>query len=802
MRKTVGVLLSSLLVSSTIWTGTALGAAVPTNEGARAHHSVFADLGNHWSKQAVEKWQGRGIIQGASEGTFAPERTLTRAEWVTLLNRTFQLTRQTAEVPTDVEEGSWYASDVKAALTAGYIGLTEDGSFQANRALTREEAAVSLSTLLRLSMIQPDTDAFSDFETSTEANGAPVYAAVEAGLLKGYTDGTFRPNQSLTRAEAAVLIDRAAEAYGLWVGEQGEYGSADAGNVEQQKGSVIVNVPGVTLQNLDIAGDLVIGKNVGEGDVTLKNVTVHGNTYVYGGGENSIHIEGSHLVNIIVDKKEGTVRIVAQGETTVQEVVVRTGANLEAEKSVTVNKVELTNELPANSEVRLAGYFNTVNVQAYSVALDIPSGSIGELNIGKEAEGATLNTGSESHILTLLLNAAAKVVGIGKVDSATINAKDITFDKSPTAVKVGKDVPADTKVSVGGQQVNAGTAAPAAQPATSANSESTAPSGNGSTAPGGGGTVPTPNPWQPVNIVLENSAVSVGESVYFTSSVSGTAYMSSRAIYPDMPTLALGIESGEVWTKPVVAGERNFFSTADVQNVHYPRNYEYRVIVFSETNTNYNIADFEILNESEELAQNVSRWHTGADPEYFTLSYNRLLQLAPGKTFNDIVQLKLDGEEAYRPFDASVGTVEIRGGKVIIRPFQSQLGRNFYIKLLGDSVVTSDGQRNQELVYGPANSFIKINLLSHGGKANAVVKKGDDIQFSVEYASTVYLHPDGLGGTQAEFDKKVDEGWAKKLEVSEEQVGQPLTISTEGLSKGKYLLHVWSGHSIYIEITD
>ncbi|NGZ76065.1 S-layer homology domain-containing protein [Saccharibacillus alkalitolerans] len=808
MKKTAGLLLSSLLVSSTIWTGAAFGESAPASSSSVVQSSIFKDLNNHWSKQAVEKWQNRGIIKGAAEGKFAPERTLTRAEWVTLVNRTFQLNRQKAEAPSDVKEGSWYAADVKAALTAGYIGITGDGTFQADRPLTREEAAVTLANLLRLSTVQPDTDAFADFKTSTEANGAPVYAAVEAGLLKGYADKTFRPHKALTRAEAAVLIDRAAEAYGMWIGEQGEYGPADG--VRQEKGSVLVNTPGVTLQNLEIAGDLVIGKNVGEGDVTLKNVTVRGNTYVYGGGEHSIHIEGSHLVNIIVDKKEGTVRIVAQGETTVQEVVVRTGANLEAEKGVTVNKVELTNELPANSEVRLAGYFNTVNVQAYSLALDIPSGSIGELNVSKDAEGAVLNTGSESRILTLLLNAAAKVAGVGKIDSATINAKDITFDKSPTAVKVGKDVPADTKVSVGGQQVAAGAAsapaaAPASQPAAPSAPAPAAPSGGngGETAAPAPAPTPEPIPWQPVKVELRDKTVSVGESVYFTSSIDGTAYISSRGIaYYDLPTLALGVESGEVQTKQVKAGELNYFSTSDLRNIEYFRNYEFNVTVYAESNKGYGTAEVEVFDESEELVRYPVVSHYGGEPEYFSFNYNRRLGLAPGRELNEIVQLKLDGEESYKTFDSSLGTVEIVGGKVFIRPLQDQLGRNFMIKLTAGAVVTSDGQLNKEHIHGPDNSFTRIKLLSHGGKAYATVKKGETIEFSVEYGGIVYLAPQIISGGLDEYDRKVAEGWAKKRVVTNEEANLPLTISTEGLSKGAYNLHIWGGRSIYIEIED
>lgn len=59
-----------------------------------------------------------------------------------------------------------------------------------------------------------------------------------------------------------------------------------------------------------------------------------------------------------------------------------------------------------------------------------------------------------------------------------------------------------------------------------------------------------------------------------------------------------------------------------------------------------------------------------------------------------------------------------------------------------------------------------------------------------------------LVGSKEDLDKTAAKGLAKKLEVSAVQAKQPLKISTRGLQAGRYMLHVWSGHSIVIEIVD
>ncbi|MFD1179415.1 S-layer homology domain-containing protein [Paenibacillus puldeungensis] len=842
-KKWLSLFLSTVILGSTLFTGGVSAAngsttledkgAVPTGKATLQTASAFTDLSGHWAKAVIEKWQHRGIVQGDVLGKFDPNRSLTRSEWVALVNRIFQLNDKTDRSFRDVQAQDWFAKDVQSAAAAGYIKGDQDGNFNPNAPLTREQAAVTLDKLLKLQNTENTvTKSFKDASSLAKWSTSSVYAAVDKGLLRGYKDQTFRPSLPLTRAEAVTLLDRATEAYGAWYGEAGVYGpeatdaakgagqadssSIAAGSVDSntksasspQKidGSVIINAPDITLQNTEITGNLIIGKGVGEGDVNLSNVTVHGSTYVYGGGENSIHVDNSVLVNIIVNKNDGTVRIVAKGKTAIQEVVVQTGANLEAAKGVQVSKVSLTNELPADSKVRLAGYFNTVNVEAYSVALDIPEGSIGELNVSPEAGGTTMETGKEASILSLVLNAAAKVTGLGEIKNAIINTSGSSFDQAPTKIKVGDQVSRDAKLSIGGKEVNAGEAAAATPAATStpASTGSTSGSSGGSSSSGGGNSGgDTGNPsngshWIQVN--LEKKAVSVGEAVYFTSSQDGTAYLvSDRIAYFNPATLQLAVDSGEALQMPVKAGVRSYFDTDNLNNVRYPSNYEFYVVVYNSVG-NHNAEEVIVLNETEHLDPSPVLTHHGTDPEYFSINYNRLVQLTPGRSAEEIVELALNGSDSFVPFNSSLGTVQIVGNKVMIRPIQSKLGKNFRFRLKKGAVITGDGQSNTEFVTGAINSFIGIAMISHGGKSYATVKIGESIQFSVEDEATVYLMPEYIQGSKDSFDKKVTEGWGKKIEVSAAEVGKMITILTEGLSPGRYNLHVWSGHSVLIEL--
>ncbi|MCY9760691.1 S-layer homology domain-containing protein [Paenibacillus alvei] len=255
---------------------------------------LYTDLSGHWAQQAALKWSKRGVVQGNEAQSFVPNRMVTRAEWAALLGRMFQ--PQPGKQPgfIDVAEKNWYTQDIAAAVNAGYMKGHGTKQFKPQETLTRQEAEVSLQTIMKLASSERNLPWKDSKRIATWAQAA-VAAVTEQGLMKGYADSSFRPNQGITRAEAITLLDRVFDAYGTWIGAEGVHGPTTG--EQQLKGTVFINAAGVTLQNTVIDGDLIIGKQVGEGDVHLKNVKVKGNTYVYGGGDHNPGL-GSRAISL------------------------------------------------------------------------------------------------------------------------------------------------------------------------------------------------------------------------------------------------------------------------------------------------------------------------------------------------------------------------------------------------------------------------------------------------------------------------------------------------------------------------
>lgn len=97
----------------------------------------------------------------------------------------------------------------------------------------------------------------------------------------------------------------------------------------------------------------------------------------------------------------------------------------------------------------LTGYFHTVNVEAFAINVNIPNGQIDTLNVADNATGTTIDTAKESSILSLVLNAAAKVIGLGSVDKAVVNAENVSFQTKPKSLTNGDKVSSDVKVTIG-----------------------------------------------------------------------------------------------------------------------------------------------------------------------------------------------------------------------------------------------------------------------------------------------------------------------------------------------------------------
>ncbi|CAM4390857.1 hypothetical protein FHS16_003610 [Paenibacillus endophyticus] len=175
---------------------------------------TFRDLGKHWAKADIELLASKLIVNGVKEAIFAPDQTITRAEFSALLVRALALpgVAAPAGVFKDIKSTAWYAGAVGAAVKANLVNGFDDETFRPNEAITREQMAALVSkAIVAAGKNAPKTASLSPFadqaKISTWAKEA-VGQSVEAGIVTGTDKGTFEPVANATRAQAVVMLKR------------------------------------------------------------------------------------------------------------------------------------------------------------------------------------------------------------------------------------------------------------------------------------------------------------------------------------------------------------------------------------------------------------------------------------------------------------------------------------------------------------------------------------------------------------------------------------------------------------------
>ena len=149
-------------------------------------------------------------VQGYPDGTVKPAGNITRAETAAILFRLMDDTSRNNYYSTksgfrDVASGSWYNTYVATLNNAGVITDSSNGYFRPNEAITRAELAAMLA---KFSDTTGAANYFNDVSASYWAANAIAICA-KLGWITGYPDGTFRPDKNVTRAELMAMINRA-----------------------------------------------------------------------------------------------------------------------------------------------------------------------------------------------------------------------------------------------------------------------------------------------------------------------------------------------------------------------------------------------------------------------------------------------------------------------------------------------------------------------------------------------------------------------------------------------------------------
>lgn len=187
--------------------GNGIGNGNGTGSGS-GQDAAFKDItGKHWAYQSVAFLNNRGVIKGFEDGTFRPEAQITRAMAAAMIAREFKLTASADQkLPfTDVKASHYAYQSIKAVSEAGIINGKPGNKFEPDAPLTRAEMAVILNRAYKL-----QGKPINNF-TDVKANH---WAVIEIGVLAankitgGYEDGSFKPSKPTTRAEFSSFMDR------------------------------------------------------------------------------------------------------------------------------------------------------------------------------------------------------------------------------------------------------------------------------------------------------------------------------------------------------------------------------------------------------------------------------------------------------------------------------------------------------------------------------------------------------------------------------------------------------------------
>jgi len=402
-----------------------------------------------WSTTALKAAIDNGLLNGFKEdrGTYIrPDAPLTRAQMAAIVNRAFGVQEEATLLgANDVSADAWYYKDLQKAVKMGTMKL--DTKMRPNDSVTRQEAFTILGRALRMKDdTKADLTKFSDVSQIATWATSGMEAMVKAGYIKG-DNNRLAPTADMTRAQFAVIMNNLIKQY-----------IKTPGTVTQvASGNVIINTPGITLEEVTITGDLIIGDGVGDGTINLKNVVVKGNLIARGGGIDSIIITGGSVDGkIIISKVDGKIRVFVEGGAEIEIIEICDGKDdviIEGNlgvievtasdtpvivRNATVKKIDIKTEGAGNIKIADTAKVDRVVVWASSVGTKIDvAGTV--IDFETSAQGTKLS-GSGT--------VANAKVNTGANDTTITTSKTIITNDEATGVTGidGKEVPPNSKV--------------------------------------------------------------------------------------------------------------------------------------------------------------------------------------------------------------------------------------------------------------------------------------------------------------------------------------------------------------------
>jgi len=170
----------------------------------------FIDVENHWAKDAVNNMGSRMIVNGMGKGIYNPDQDITRAEFAAIIVRGLGLRlKQGDSIFTDVNTTDWYRGAVQIAYEYGLINGFEDGTFRPNDKITREQAMLIVSKAMVWTGLKGSAvHNFPDANTVSKWALSGVADSVSSGIVSGRNNNLLAPQANITRAEVAMIVQK------------------------------------------------------------------------------------------------------------------------------------------------------------------------------------------------------------------------------------------------------------------------------------------------------------------------------------------------------------------------------------------------------------------------------------------------------------------------------------------------------------------------------------------------------------------------------------------------------------------
>jgi hypothetical protein len=169
----------------------------------------LVDIKGHWAEKTIDKFVKLRFIDGYEDGSFHPDGKITRAEFAAIITRVFNIgsSSKYSLVLNDIDS-HWAKDVIQKLASTGVINGYEDGTFKPDQTISRQEMVVILSRIVNLSKLDKDASKgnLTDLASASSYAVNQIKDAAEAGLISGKGEGIFDPLGSSTRSEALTVI--------------------------------------------------------------------------------------------------------------------------------------------------------------------------------------------------------------------------------------------------------------------------------------------------------------------------------------------------------------------------------------------------------------------------------------------------------------------------------------------------------------------------------------------------------------------------------------------------------------------